>query len=76
MKNLLFVLLALNLTACASAWPKRYEFQGNETRSQAERVKDFDECLWLARTVKPSLQLHEQAACMERRGYQTVEVAQ
>lgn len=74
MKNL-FVLLsfALTLSACAT-YPSRYEFQDTQGRTREAQVRDFDECLLIARTVKPSLQIFEQSACMERRGYNTLAI--
>lgn len=76
MKTLLLVTLALSISACASVGPKRLEFQDTTGKARAEQVRDFDDCLLISRTVKPSLQLPEQVSCMERRGYTTVEVAQ
>lgn len=75
MKTAILILLAFGLSACASAWPKHYEFRARETKPQAQITADYEHCTLYSRTVRPALQIYEQSACMEKRGYDTVEVA-
>lgn len=81
MKYLILISIVITTIGCAEMGfikdsSPDYRFADTRNRPRAEQEQIFDQCLLIARTVRPALQGHEQESCMVRHGFKYVEVKQ
>lgn len=73
MKNFLFILLALSLSACAST---KYNLVAPQGTDEAKHVSNIEYCTLYGQSVasRPAFAGPKIDECLERRGYNYVEV--